>query len=64
MADRFDLDASGDLDDIVVENVSLFRMERMDDGCFWIRCYREGQQDVVFWLNAEKKITAKHELDD
>ena len=64
MPDRIDYDATGDLDDILIESVSMFRMERMDDGCFWIRCYCEGKPDAVFWLNSERKIVGSHELDD
>ena len=64
MADRIDYDANGDLDDIVVNDVSMFRMERMDDGAFWLRCYRTGKPDVVFRLNSATKIVGQHELED
>lgn len=62
--DRIDYDEQGDLDDIVIRNVSMFRMERMDGGCFWIRCYCDGKPDVIFWLNSEAKITGRHETED
>ena len=63
MSDRIDYDQNGDLDDIVVNNVSMFRMERMNDGNFWIRCYRKNQADVVFSLNSESKIIGSHYFD-
>lgn len=52
--DRIDYTEEGDLDDIVINDVEMFRMERMSDGCFWIRCYKANGQDVVFHLNAVK----------
>ncbi len=61
--DRIDYE-DGDLDDIVLKDVTMFRMERMDDGHFWIRCYRDNEPDVVFNLTAEgNKITGRHEYD-
>lgn len=64
MTDRIDYDNRGGLDDIVVNHVTMFRMERMDDGCFWIRCYCDGKPDVIFWLNSAQKITGKHEFEE
>lgn len=61
--DRIDYDDKGDLDDIVINNVSMFRMERMDDGNFWLRCYCDGKPDVIFSLNSKRKITGRHEFD-
>lgn len=63
VTDRIDYDKDGDLDDIVIENVSMFRMERMNDNCFWIRCYRKGEPDIVFNLGSERKIIGSHEFD-
>jgi hypothetical protein len=60
--DRIDYE-DGDLDDIVLKDVSMFRMERMSDCQFWIRCYRDGKPDVVFNLSAPGKITGRHEYD-
>jgi hypothetical protein len=62
--DRIDYNARGDLDDIVVNDVAMFRMERMDSGVFWIRCYRDGKPDVIFWLRSERKITGSHSFED
>lgn len=62
--DRVDYDKRGDLDDIVVTDVSMFRMERMDSGQFWIRCYCNGKPDVVFNLSSSRKITGHHHFDD
>jgi hypothetical protein len=61
--DRVDYDERGDLDDIVVTDVSMFRMERMDSGQFWIRCYRNGKPDVVFNLSSSRKITGNHHFE-
>lgn len=61
--DRIDYDEDGKLDDVVINDVSMFRMERMDDGLFWIRCYRDGKPDVVFYLSARGKITGRVEYD-
>ena len=60
---RIDYDENGDLDDIVIENVTMFRMERMSDNTFWIRCYRDNGKDVVFNLSSKKKIIGNHEFD-
>lgn len=58
MTDRIDLDADGDIDDIVVEGVDMFRMERMDARHIWIALYRAGKPDIVFRLyTARCKIT-------
>lgn len=62
-ADRIDYDDSGNLDDVVVDSVLMFRMEWMDDDFVWIRCYRRGENDVVFWLKSAKKIEGRHEYD-
>ncbi len=61
---RIDYDDSGNLDDVVVDSVLMFRMEWMDDDLVWIRCYRRGEKDdVVFWLKSAKKIEGRHEYD-
>jgi hypothetical protein len=62
--DRIDYNDRGELDDIVVNDVSMFRMERMDSGKFWIRCYRDGKPDVVFWLGSTRKIVGHHEVEE
>ncbi len=40
------------LDDVVVKDVSMFRMERMDDDYVWLACYLADGQEIVFdmWL--------------
>lgn len=63
-SDRFDYDEHGDLDDIVVMDVSMFRMERMSDGTFWIKCYRDDKPGIVFWLNSTKRIAGFHAVED
>lgn len=62
--DRIDYDKRSDLDDIVVNDVTVFRMERMDSGVFWLRCYRDGKPDVVFWLRSARKISGRHEFEE
>ncbi|TXH57911.1 MAG: hypothetical protein E6Q97_03495 [Desulfurellales bacterium] len=49
--DRIDYDNDGKLDDVVICGVSMFRMEAMGDGRWWIKLYREGGKDEVFWLS-------------
>lgn len=36
------------LDDVVVKDVAMFRMERMDDDCVWLACYLTDGQEIVF----------------
>lgn len=40
------------LDDIVVKDVAMFRMERMDEDYVWLACYLTDGQEIVFdlWL--------------
>ena len=56
-------DARGEPDDIVVEDVSLFRIERMDAGRVWLACYR-GDRRIVFWLTARTPIAITVGEDD
>ena len=39
--------ANGNLDDAVISDVELFRMERIADGIFWITRYRAGEKEIV-----------------
>jgi hypothetical protein len=56
--------ADGDLNDVAMSEVELFRMERIADGAFWITLYRAGDKEIVFSLTAvENKIVGKHEQD-
>jgi len=45
----------GKPDDIVIEGVTCFRMERMDTGHVWIAAYR-GDERVTFGLHSDRKI--------
>jgi hypothetical protein len=56
--------ADGDLADVAISDVDLFRMERIADGMFWITLHRAGDKEIAFSLTAvENKIVAKHEQD-
>lgn len=61
--DRFDYGDNGNLDDVVVHDIEMFRLEYMDNSVVWIRCYKKDGPDVVIWLNARGKITGTHEID-
>ena len=43
------------LDDVVVKDVEMFRMERMDDDYVWLACYLRDGQEIVFDLETDKK---------
>lgn len=47
-------DKHGAPDDVVVEAVSCFRLERMNKRAFWAACYR-GDDRISFWISADKK---------
>ncbi len=57
MPDRIDLDGSGALDDVVFNLPTMFRIERMNETCFWTRAYREDQPDIVinFFARLDEK---------
>jgi hypothetical protein len=61
--DRFDYDDKGNLDDVVVNDVECFRLEYMDDNSIWLKCYRDGKDDVVICLRSRGKITGHHDFD-
>ncbi len=42
------------LDDIVVKDVEMFRMERMDDDYVWLACYLKNGQEIIFDLHIER----------
>jgi hypothetical protein len=43
-------DDSGDIDDVVVHNPTMFRMERMNDSKWWVRIYTP-HGDLVININ-------------
>jgi len=70
LKDRIDDDDQGRLDDIAIEDVELFRMERMTEQTFWIKIYKNtGNIDHVFHLeavldeNGYPSILAYHETE-
>ena len=48
-------DERGDPDDIVIDDVTCFRMERMSQRGWWLAAYR-GDERVAFWLSSKKPI--------
>lgn len=56
-------DDRGKPDDIVVDDVSCFRLERMDKGRWWLACYR-GDQRICFSLSSKSKIECVVTEDD
>lgn len=61
--DRIDY-SDGRIDDVVVHNVEMFRLEFMDDNQVWMRCYRKDGTDIVFRLSSSTPITGHHEMED
>jgi hypothetical protein len=51
------------LDDVVVKDVSMFRMERMDDDHVWLACYLTGGEDLVIDLWVEGGVVKYAERD-
>ena len=60
MMDRIDYDDAGNLDDVVIENVRMFRLEYMDENRIWISLYRDNKPDLVFHLETAGKIIGTH----
>ena len=44
------------LDDVVVKDVAMFRMERMDNDYVWLACYLTDGQDIHFDLWVEDGV--------
>lgn len=63
MTERIDYDSKGNLDDVAVSDVSMFRLEYMDRGQIWIRLYRDDASDIVIRLSSPRKIKGMHEYD-
>lgn len=49
---RIDKNPNGLVDDVVVENVKMFRLEMMDDDAAWIRLYLDDENSVAFNIYA------------
>lgn len=49
-----------ELDDVVVENVSCFRAEAMDDDVWWMCCYFPNGERVTFHVGIDKKPKRIH----
>jgi hypothetical protein len=60
---RIDFDDNSNLDDVAIGPVDLFRLEYMDEGEVWIRCYRKHDLDVIINLSADGTIHGTYEYD-
>ena len=58
---RIDYDDNGNLDDVALGDVEMFRLEYMDDRTIWIAVIRKDGTEDVFWLRSGKKIKGHHE---
>ena len=47
--------ADGDLADVAISDVDLFRMERIADGMFWITLHRAGDKEIALRNRAERR---------
>jgi len=61
--DVFRYDDAGNLDDVAVSHVDIFRLEYMDQNRVWLCCYKPDGSRVSFWLSARGKITGLHMWD-
>mgnify|MGYP001577781929 CR=1 FL=1 len=52
--ERWDNDEEGELDDIVVPDVKLFRMERMDSNYWWVCLYTKDGREIHMDLLPEQ----------
>lgn len=48
-------DLAGLLDDVVVEDVTTFRAEQLDDGLLWLCCYLRNGERVTFHARAARR---------
>lgn len=61
---RPDREDSELLDDVVVQDVSIFRAEMMDDKSLWLACYfPDTDQRLSFWVRATKRKGQKMRLE-
>lgn len=55
-------DADGAVDDVVLLDAAMVRLERMDEGAWWLAVYpRGGGAPVVIWLSARQPGRARVE---
>lgn len=49
-------DDEGELDDVFVKDVAMFRMERMDENYFWLACYfdNKAMERMTFRISAKR----------
>ena len=55
MAIRYHYPSEEEVDDIVIEDVKMFRMEQMGNNEIWLACYFYNGERVAFWINPGTK---------
>ncbi len=61
---KYLLDDDGALDDVVVHDVEMFRLERMDGNAWWACCHLRDGSTVHFSIAAKKaRVDATHRID-
>lgn len=55
MALRPDSEIPEEMDDIVVENVTMFRAEAMSEFGWWFACYFANGERVSFWIERQTR---------
>ena len=53
----------GEPDDITIHNPTMFRMEQMSKGSWWIAVY-QGDERISMFMNSKKRITCNVAEDD
>lgn len=64
MTERISRTDDGEIDDVTIEDVAMFRLERMDKDAWWVAVYRPDGSRECFWLRRDKKrVECYHESD-
>lgn len=63
LAHRFQYDGDT-LDEMVVNNVKSFHIERMNDGHYWLKLTIEDAPDIVINITSDKPILCRHDEED
>ena len=57
--DRIDYEHDGTINDLSVGPVATVRLERMAIDQYRLRLYRDGEPDVVLWIESAAVITVR-----